>query len=94
MLILVTVMTLNALGFGIGSIFRSLVCEFSSTDSCGNLFHDEFEDLDAREIVRGKWEVEDGKLCGGPGKGSIFTEFSEGDYVITVDSANLAQRKG
>jgi fructan beta-fructosidase len=94
MIILVVVMSLRAFGVELELIFRSLICELSGSDSCDNLFRDDFDDLNLWTIVRGKWDIEDGKVCGGPGKGRIFTEIDEGNYVITVDGANLSKGKG
>jgi fructan beta-fructosidase len=82
------------MGVSIGGIFNSLTCQISGSRTCETLFSDEFENLDSWEVVHGKWEIEEGKLCGGPGKGRIFTELDDDDYIITLNNANLSKGKG
>ncbi len=50
------------------------------------------------DIARGKWDIRDGKLCGGPGQGTIYNKCSQSadvsDYTITLDSATLERGNG
>jgi len=94
MVILIAIMGLKTLGIEIGTLYSSVVCGLSRAEDCGRYFADEFNDLEAWDIVRGKWDVEDGKLCGGPGEGRIFTDLSESDYVINVQDATLFKGNG
>ena len=94
MVILIVILGLNAFGIEISTIFNSVLCGFSGANNCAGYFADEFNDLEAWNIVRGKWDIEDGKLCGGPGEGRIFTDLANRDYVINIQDATLFKGNG
>lgn len=89
-----TVLALNAVGVEITDVYSHILCEVKNEDNCSSYFADDFSDLEGWNVVEGNWNVEEGKLCGGPKEGRIFKEFDKDDYVITISGAELMQGKG
>jgi len=88
------VFALNAVGLGIGDVYSRILCEIRGEDNCSSYYADDFSDLEDWNVVKGNWNSEDGKLCGGPREGRIFKELDKSDYVITLTGAELLQGKG
>ena len=91
-------LTLKASGTTINDVYCDVVTGLGADGgSCGgSLFHDAFDGdmLSAWEVVKGKWYPEDGKLCGGPGEGQIYTDVGASDYVINLSGATLEKGDG
>ena len=93
-----TGLTLEATGTSLKSVFCDVVMGLgASAGGCGgSLLQDDFtgDALSDWEIVKGKWHPEDGKLCGGPGEGQIYTDIGASDYVINLTGAMLEKGDG
>ncbi len=59
---------------------------------------DDKKDIPGWDVLKGKWSLENGQMCGGPGQGRIINTCSQEanltDYTITLDSATLDKGKG
>ncbi len=56
------------------------------------------QDIPGWNVLKGKWSLENGQMCGGPGQGRILNTCSQkanlSDYTITLHSATLDKGKG
>ena len=93
--IVAVILGLRAMGVSTQDVYcRASSILGSDASSCTHYFEDDFSDLDAWDVVRGDWRLENGQLCGGPGEGRIFTDVEADDYVINIDSAALFKGNG
>jgi Flp pilus assembly pilin Flp len=91
---LAVVLVLSTAGVNINAALCRVANAFGAGQTCGLLFSEDFNNLDAWEKVRGNWNLEDGQLCGGPGEGRIFTPIEEDNYRVKVDQSQLFRGNG
>ncbi len=65
-----------------------------ANETCGSLFSENFNSLDAWQHVRGRWDLKNGQLCGGPGEGRIFTSIDGNNYRVKIDKSMLHRGNG
>ena len=91
----VCVLILTLLGVGLRDVYCLIMRPLGIDDACEHYFFDPFTSgLDKWDIISGRWDVNDGRLCGGPGEGRMFTDIPADDYVIDISSATLSQGNG
>lgn len=92
LIVAITVLGLRMVGTSVEQVFCRVVGVFGV--SCGMLFSDNFDNLNAWQQVSGTWQNNQGELCGGPREGRIFTPIKANDYIIDFDTARLGQGDG
>lgn len=74
---------------------RDALCRVASAfgSTCGDLFRDDFSNLNNWTIQNGRWQIREERLCiDGPGR--IYRSFDRSDYVIDVSLARLTRGNG
>ena len=93
--VVAALLVLNTFGLTVTEVYCEIARALGATETCSSYFSDDFDgDLDDWVKVRGSWEIKDGKLCGGPGSGQIFSDVPQNDYVVNLKGANLSQGWG
>lgn len=88
------ILILNLTGMSVKDLYCEIASNFGSKACTNTYFSDSFENLDQWEIISGKWETVDGRLCN-KGTGAIFTEIPQSDdYQITLSGANITKGNG
>ena len=91
---LLTISTLTLTGVDVQVSMCQAVKAFNAGYDCGHYFSDDFSDLSAWQIVKGKWQTLGGSLLGGPNEGQIFHPVSQNDYTINLADVTLKQGNG
>jgi Flp pilus assembly pilin Flp len=91
---LAVILILTTAGVNVNAALCQVARAFGASQACGLLFSENFDNLDAWEKVRGKWDLENGRLCGGPGEGRIFTPIDGDNYRVNIDQNELLQGNG
>lgn len=95
LVVVLVLLILRLFGVSVVGLYCEILTALGNEEACENFFVDLFDGgLDDWDIVRGKWNTEDGKLCGGPGEGRIFQDVPYDNYEITVPNADLTQGNG
>jgi len=100
LIVLIVVASLLALG-ATGNSIKSVFCNILAGDLgskpgvCSSSYlNDDFKTLDHWDIVKGKWWLDNDRLCAGPGEGQILSTIPASDYVINLNGVNLEKGKG
>lgn len=89
--------TLTATGNSIKDVYCDVSSSLTGGGNCSTaFFFDAFnDDLSVWDVVRGSWEIIDGKLhTRAHGEGQIFTDINQSDYQVELEDVNLASGKG
>jgi len=92
LVLIIVISSLQLTGVSIKGLFCQAVIGLGGKPGLcsASLFQDDFNNLDQWKIISGKWKTDDGKLCGGPGEGRMFTDIPGAkDYVISLNGAKL-----
>ena len=85
---------LDVMGVTLRDVYCNVITTLGSDACKGSFFTDSFDSLDEWEIITGKWNINDGKLCNNKG-GKIFRDIPQSnDYQINLSGANLTKGSG
>ncbi|WP_129670733.1 family 16 glycoside hydrolase [Candidatus Chloroploca sp. Khr17] len=96
LLALVSLTAILGLGL-IGTNLNAAMCQIviGLGGKCEDLlFRDPFDNLNGWTTKYGNWNLENGKLCGGPRAGSIYRPIEADNYRIKVDQSTLISGYG
>ena len=94
---MISIGTLSVTGVKVKDVFCDISESFTGKENCVlHYFFDDFNgDLSNWDVIKGNWEIVDGKLQNSThGQGQIFTDINESNYQVELDGVNLAQGKG
>jgi fructan beta-fructosidase len=93
---LIVILVLSLLGVNLTDVYCYISEKLGTQPAVctGSLFSDDFNNLSNWEIISGKWEIKNGKLCTS-GSGQIFKPLKgASDYVINLNGAKLDKGNG
>ncbi|PDV99692.1 family 16 glycoside hydrolase [Candidatus Chloroploca asiatica] len=95
---LTAILGLSMIGVNLRTVMCQIANGLGADEQCEELsnllFRDSFDNLNAWPTKYGNWNVEGGKLCGGPGAGSIYRPVEADNYRIKVDQSMLVSGDG
>ncbi len=96
LVVLAIILALSIAGVSLKDVYCLIAQKLGAQPAActGALFSDDFDTLSGWQIISGKWEIKNGKLCNANG-GQIFKPLpGAGDYVINLNGAKLDQGNG
>ncbi|MBP1468021.1 hypothetical protein EYB53_020050 [Candidatus Chloroploca sp. M-50] len=95
---LTAILGLSMIGVNLRTVMCQIANGLGADEQCEEisnlLFRDPFDNLNAWTTKYGNWNLENGKLCGGPRAGSIYRPIEADNYRIKVDQSTLISGNG